>query len=83
MIYGLLQANSGSIEICGNKPGVETKKVVAYLPDNIFLNNWMRVEQIVEMFADFYADFRKELAYSMLERLGVDKKKKLKTKSQN
>lgn len=81
MINGLLQPNSGSIEICGNKPGVETKKVVAYLPDNIFLNNWMRVEQIVEMFADFYADFRKELAYSMLERLGVDKKRKLKTLS--
>ena len=81
MINGLLQPTSGSIEICGNKPGVETKKVVAYLPDNIFLNNWMRVEQIVEMFADFYADFRKELAFSMLERLGVDKKKKLKTLS--
>lgn len=81
MINGLLQPSSGSIEICGNKPGVETKKVVAYLPDNIFLNNWMRVEQIVEMFADFYADFRKELAFSMLERLGVDKKKKLKTLS--
>lgn len=81
MINGLLQANSGSIEICGNKPGVETKKVVAYLPDNIFLNNWMRVEQIVQMFADFYADFRKELAFTMLERLGVDRKRKLKTLS--
>ncbi len=81
MINGLLQPTSGSLEICGNKPGVETKKVVAYLPDNIFLNNWMRVEQIVEMFADFYADFRKELAFAMLERLGVDRKRKLKTLS--
>lgn len=81
MINGLLQPTSGSLEICGNKPGVETKKIVAYLPDNIFLNNWMRVEQIVEMFADFYADFRKELAFSMLERLGVDRKRKLKTLS--
>ncbi len=81
MINGLLQPSSGSVEICGKKPGVETKKVVAYLPDNIFLNNWMRVEQIVEMFADFYADFRKELAYNMLARLGVDKKRKLKTLS--
>ncbi|MBQ8868263.1 MAG: ABC transporter ATP-binding protein [Oscillospiraceae bacterium] len=81
MINGLLVQDSGTIEICGNKPGVETKKIVAYLPDNIFLNNWMRVEQIVEMFADFYLDFRKELAFNMLERLGVDRKRKLKTLS--
>ena len=60
---------------------METKKLVSYLPDNNFLIDSMTVKQIVEMFADFYSDFRSELAYSMLERLGVDKKRKLKTLS--
>lgn len=81
IINGLLQPNSGSITICGNKVGVESKKLVSYLPDNIYLNTWMRIEQIVEQFADFYQDFRTELAYQMLARLGIDPKRKLKTLS--
>lgn len=81
LINGLLQANSGSITVCGNKPGVESKKVVSYLPDNNFLNSWMTVEQIVNMFADFYEDFRKDLAYEMLSRLAIEPTRKLKTLS--
>jgi ABC-2 type transport system ATP-binding protein len=41
----------------------------------------MTVEQVVEYFCDFYNDFRPELAYEMLERLGVDKKTRLKNLS--
>jgi len=41
----------------------------------------MTVEQIVKMFSDFYADFRPELAYEMLSRLGITPQAKLKTLS--
>ena len=81
MINGLLQPNSGNLTVCGKKIGTETKKIVAYLPDNDFLDRSMEVEKIVEFFADFYSDFRKELALEMLKDLGVDVKKKLKTLS--
>lgn len=81
LINGLLTPTSGNIYIKGNKPGVETKKIVSYLPDNNFLNLWMTVEQIVDFFCDFYSDFRKELAYEMLTKLGVSKSVKLKTLS--
>ena len=81
MINGLLVQNEGSIAICGMAPGVESKKIVSYLPDNNFLNSSMTVAKIVELFSDFYVDFRSDLAFSMLERLGIDKKRKLKTLS--
>ena len=81
MINGLLQPNEGTIEICGHEPGVESKKLVAYLPDNNFLNSSMTVSQIVSYFSDFYADFRPERAYQMLENLGITPDKKLKTLS--
>ena len=41
----------------------------------------MRVEQIVNMFIDFYPDFRPELAYKMLKNLDIDPTVKLKTLS--
>lgn len=81
LINSLLQPNEGSITVCGHKPGVESKKVVAYLPDNTFLSNRMTVEEIIDMYSDFYSNFRVELAYSMLEKLGINKKVKLKTLS--
>lgn len=81
LINGLLTPTGGSITINGNAPGVQSKTEVAYLPDNIYLNTWMTVEQIITYFEDFYADFRKELAYEMLARLDISPKKKLKTLS--
>ena len=78
---GLLTPTSGKLLINGMAPGVETKKIVAYLPDESFLNSWMTVDQIVKMFSDFYSDFRTELAYKMLENLGIEPTAKLKTLS--
>ena len=81
LINGLLTPTSGSITVCGEAVGPKTKAKVAYLPDNIYLNSWMTVEKIVKYFADFYEDFRTELAYEMLTRLGIDKKTRLKALS--
>ncbi|MBR6577656.1 MAG: ABC transporter ATP-binding protein [Clostridia bacterium] len=81
LINGLLTPTEGSILVGGAAPGVETKKIVSYLPDNSFLPSWMTAEQIIELFCDFYEDFRPELAYEMLDRLGVSKTTRLKNLS--
>lgn len=81
IINGLLTPTSGAVYIEGEKPGPSTKAKVAYLPDNIYLNTWMTVEQIVAYFADFYEDFSSERAFEMLNRLGISPKQKLKALS--
>ena len=81
IINGLLQPTSGTITVNGLAPCTTTKQLVSYLPDVSYLNNWMTVEQIVDMFTDFYADFRPQLAYEMISRLGIDRKLRLKTLS--
>lgn len=81
IINGLLTQNSGEIYINGNKPGVESKKEVAFLPDNSFLNSWMTVKQIIDYFCDFYEDFRADVAYELLSKLGITPTVKLKTLS--
>ncbi|MBR2696439.1 MAG: ABC transporter ATP-binding protein [Parasporobacterium sp.] len=78
---GLLTPTSGNVYIEGEKPGVRSKSIVSYLPDVEHLYHWMTVEQIVLMFRDFYEDFRPDLAYEMLARLGIDRKARLKTLS--
>ena len=81
ILNGLLTPTSGEICINGYAVGAETKKIVAYLPDNSYLNSWMTVKQIVSYFADFYEDFRPELAYEMLQRLDISPDRRLKTLS--
>ena len=81
LINGLLTPTSGSLTVCGGAPGVETKKVVAYLPDSNYLNSWMKVGQLVVMFCDFYEDFRRDTAIEMLTRLGITTGVRLKTLS--
>lgn len=81
LINGLLTPTSGEVLIDGHKPGVETKKLIAYLPDNTYLNSWMTVEKIVDYFVDFYEDFRPNIAYEMFEKLGISPKTRLKALS--
>lgn len=81
LINGLLTPTGGKILIDGKAPGPETKAMVAYLPDNIYLNSWMTVEQIINYFADFYEDFSTERAYDMLKCLNITPKKRLKSLS--
>ena len=71
---GLLQPSAGSIRIAGMTPGPDTKAIVSYLPDADWLPDWMRVEQLVEMFHEFYADFDPAKANEMLARLELEPK---------
>ncbi|MCI5744923.1 MAG: ABC transporter ATP-binding protein [Erysipelotrichaceae bacterium] len=81
LINGLLTPNSGEIYVNNMKISPQTKKLVAYLPDNNFLNSYMTAEQIITMFTDFFDDFRPNIAYEMLSRLGVMKNMRLKNLS--
>lgn len=77
----LLTPTSGKILIGGIKPGIDTKKIVSYLPEKTYLNDWMRVHQIIELFSDFYDNFKPEKAYSMLKSLNINANDRLKTMS--
>jgi ABC-type multidrug transport system, ATPase component len=77
----LLTPTSGTLLIDGKKPGIETKKIVSYLPEKTYLNDWMRVHQIIEFFSDFYDNFKAERAYEMLKSLNINANDRLKTMS--
>jgi ABC-2 type transport system ATP-binding protein len=81
LINGLLVPTSGEVRILGNTPGVETKSVISYLPDQTYLSANQKVTQIIDTFADFYADFDRSRAYHMLQKLNIQPSERLKTMS--
>ena len=81
LINGLLQPNSGDVLIDGIKPSIETKRIVSYLPERTYLNDWMKVSDILNFFNDFYDDFDIDKAMDMVKSLNIDINEKLKTMS--
>ena len=81
LMSGLLRPTEGNISIAGYPIGPQSKAVVAYLPDKMFYANWMKAEDLIDLFADFYADFRRERAEARCAALGIGMRASVKSMS--
>lgn len=80
-IVGLINDYEGEILIDGNKPGIKSKEIVAYLPEKSFLAPWMNPKNAIDYMADFYKNFDREKAIRMAETFQLPMKQKIKTMS--
>lgn len=78
---GLLTPTAGDIKICGLNPGYKSKELVAYQPDKVYLNEWMKVSDLLAMMKDFYSNFNLDKATDMIKNLKINTNDKLKTMS--
>lgn len=81
ILNGLLTPTSGEAVIDGKNIGIESKKIVSYLPDCVSLPEWMKINELVNFYKNFYEDFNSDKAYIMLENLKIDPDDKFKTLS--
>lgn len=77
LINGLLIPTDGTILVNGNEVGVESKKVISYLPERTYLDKSMTVEKVIAYFKDFYDNFDDEKARKLLADLDLDISQKL------
>lgn len=81
VINDLLTPSSGEILIKGKEPGIESKKIISYLPERTYLNMNFKVKELLDFFADFYDNFDRKKAKSLLKKLNINEEDKLKTMS--
>lgn len=72
LINDLLTPSSGEIYIKGERVGVNSKKIISYLPERTYLDKSMTVSSVFKMFAEFYEDFNLEKANTLLKDLDLD-----------
>ena len=77
LINDLLTPTSGDILINGNKPGVESKKIISYLPERTYLDKSQTPLEVINYFSIFYEDFHKEKALNLLNALNLETNKKI------
>lgn len=81
LINDLLTPTSGEILIKGQKPGIESKKIISYLPERTYLNMNFKVKELLNYFEEFYENFNKTKAQELLKKLDINEEDKLKTMS--
>ena len=77
LINDLLTPTAGEVLINGKKPGVESKKVISYLPEKTYLDREMKVKDAIKYFEDFYDNFDSEKAKKLLKDLDLDVNSKI------
>lgn len=73
---GLLTPTSGQLLICGKPVGPETKAMVSYLPDRVYFEPKQKIIDLINFFEDFYEDFDRRRAETILGALQLDLKRK-------
>ena len=81
LINDLLTPDGGKILIKGLEPGIESKKIISFLPERTYLSMDFTVNELIKYFKDFYEDFDSERALKLLDDLNINPKDKLKTMS--
>lgn len=81
ILTGLLQTFEGSVDICDVPVGSGTKAFVSYLPDKMFFADWMRAVDLLNLFEDFFPDFRRDRAEAMCANLAIPMDMKIKNMS--
>lgn len=78
IISGLLTPSAGSVFVCGEAIGSKSKALVSYLPDRVYFNQNQKIIQLLDFFADMYADFDRSRAEEMLRQLNISTNAKFK-----
>ena len=77
IIAGLQHVNSGTVQVCGHDIGLETKKLVSFLPDKNVLYPFMKSIDALNFFQNYYDDFDMKKALDMLDFMKLDKNEKV------
>lgn len=77
LINDLLIPSNGEVLVNGKKVGIESKKIISYLPERTYLDKSMTVNETIKFFSEFYDNFDSERAYKLLDDLGLDVNLKL------
>ena len=78
VLNGLLKEYDEDVQIDQQAIGIHSKKIISYLPDEPYFENWMTTSDALNLFVDMYDDFDLNKALSLMERMDIEKKVKIK-----
>ena len=80
-LIGLLKDYEGEVLVDGKNVGIDSRKIISYLPDENYFQDWMYIKDVLSIFSDLYEDFDKENCLTLMNRFKLDKGMKIKEMS--
>lgn len=81
IINGLLKDYEGEVLVDGKNVGIDSRKIISYLPDENYFQDWMYIKDVLSIFSDLYEDLDKENCLTLMNRFKLDKGMKIKEMS--
>lgn len=81
IINGLLKEYDGEVLVDGNKVGVDSRRLISYLPDESYFQDWMYAKDVLNIFSDLYDDFDLDNCLTLMNRFKLNKNMKVKEMS--
>lgn len=81
LIVGLLKNFTGELTIDGHPVDEHTKSIVSYLPDRTYIDEELKIKDVVDMFKDYYKDFNMEKLDNLLANMHLSLGTTIKTLS--
>lgn len=72
ILTGMTMQYSGKIWIDGKPWSSASKALISYLPDQLYFDQWMRIQDLENFFADMFADFNRLKFHDLLRKFRIE-----------
>lgn len=81
LITGMVHPSNGRMTVCDREIGFRSKELVAFLPDNEYLYDWMTIKEAGDTYQAFFKDFNSQRFSELLDFMKLTADQKVKSLS--
>jgi ABC-2 type transport system ATP-binding protein len=71
ILTGMIRDHGGRVYVDGKLFSSDSKALISYLPDQLYFDQWMKIHDLENYFADMFADFSRETFQSLLGKFKI------------
>lgn len=72
ILTGMTLQYSGSVSVNGRKLDNDSKAVIAYLPDQLYFDRWMRISDLEKFYEDMFSNFNKRKFRELIQKFRIE-----------
>jgi len=72
ILTGMTMQYSGKIWIDGKPWSSDSKALISYLPDQLYFDQWMKIQDLENYFADMFSDFNRLKFHDLLRKFRIE-----------